>query len=554
METGKTGFRVDLRLLLELGERLISRDEVAIVELVKNAYDADADEVNISVDQSRIEIADDGYGMNNTELLEGWLTIGSSIKTDKRKTPKGRVVLGEKGLGRLAILRLGSKISLYTQKKGETCLKLSLDWGEVKNRIHISKKYSPLENIEIKLENANAPYIFSKGQGTKIIIENLNDQWSEEKVDKLKTFLSKLIDPRFEEEELLAHEITTKNIESVKKKHGKLGFVINFIFEGQKITLEPPEITQKPHYKFLADVSNDGNYEIQIDWNLDSGAGTSTINGILSSWKLREGKTIIWNTDPKKGCGGFSFQISAWDLDARELKASKRDLRKWAGLSLVRDNFRVVQPDVDWLGLNMRRVQAPTMRLSSNQIIGGVYISSDNLQLVDKTDREGLIEDEGFTLLKQSVFFLLSKCEKKRFELRHDKTLTKGKGDISQYFDNSSLKAFAKTLPEQLRSKFDSIIKERENTKLLMEEWALGRDRMATMGLLGAGFVHEGKSALALINDTYPLIRNSLDEVPLHLKEKIATMVEGGRLLNLLLMNSALLSDSNKNKFVKSGF
>jgi nitrogen-specific signal transduction histidine kinase len=534
MENGLTGFRVDLRLLLELGERLISRDEVAIVELVKNAYDADAEEVNISMDQSRIEIDDDGYGMNNNELLEGWLTIGSSIKQDKRKTPKGRVVLGEKGLGRLAILRLGNKITLYTQKKSEICLKLSMDWGEIKNRIRNSKKYSPLEKIEIKIEDASALYNFSKGQGTKIIIENVNEPWSEEKVDKLKTFLSKLIDPRFDKAELYEQESTTKNIEIVKKKHEKLGFGINFNYEGQKITLEPPEITKKPHYRFQVNVADDGNYEIQINWNLDTGAGESIIKGTLTSWKLRDGKTVIWNTDPKEGCGGFSFKISAWDLDAQELKASKRDLRKWAGLSLVRDNFRVVQPDVDWLGLNMRRVQAPTMRLSSNQMIGAVYVSSDNPQLIDKTDREGLIENEGFALLKESVFFLLSKCERKRFELRHDKTLTKGKGNISQYFDNSSLKILAKNLPEPFRTEFDSVVKERENTKLILEEWALGRDRMATMGLLGAGFVHEGKSALALINDTYPLIRNSLDDIPMHLQDKIKTMVEGGRLLNQL--------------------
>jgi len=534
MVTEKTGFRVDLRLLLELGERLISRDEVAIVELVKNAYDADADEVNVSVDQSRIEIDDDGYGMNESELVDGWLTIGSSVKKQNRRTSKGRIVLGEKGLGRLAILRLGKNISLYTQKNGHECLKLSLDWGKIKNQISDSKKYSPLEKMDIKIGSVNNCKFFPKGQGTKIIIENLNEQWSAEKVDKLKAFLSKLVDPIFEQSELLEHEININQLEIVKKKHEKLGFIINFIFGGQKITLEPPEITKKPHYKFNVDVTGDGKYDISINWNLDTGSGNTTFNGLLTSWKLRDGRKIVWNTDPEVGCGAFSFRISAWDLDAPELKISKRDLKKWAGLSLIRDNFRVVQPDVDWLGLNLRRVQTPTMRLSSNQIIGGVYISSDNPNLIDKTDREGLIDNEGFELLRQSVYFLLSKCEKKRFELRHENTLGKGKITISQYFDNSALKSFAENLPEESKKEFNLVIKEREDSKILMEEWALGRDRMATMGLLGAGFAHEGKSALALINDTYPLIRNSIDDIPSHLQEKIRKMVEGATLLNKL--------------------
>lgn len=517
-----TIFRVDLRLLLEIGERLISRDEVAIVELVKNAYDADADEVNISIEPLKIEIHDDGYGMNYNELQEGWLTIGSSIKKQHRKTPKGRVVLGEKGLGRLAILRLGKKISLFTQKKGEICYKLSIDWGDIRYRINSSKKYTPIEKFEMNLEEVHNPKLFLKGQGSKIVIENLNGEWNEGKIDKLKTFLSKLIDPRIEEKNMITEE-KLKSADSFK---------INFIVDGETTSLEPPDITKKPHYIFNVDVNQDGTYSIFIKWNLDKGSGNSEIRGVLTQWKLRDGRIIKWNTNLEHGCGPFSFKINVWDLDAEELKASKVDLKKWAGLSLIRDNFHIVQPDIDWLGLNLRRVQNPTMRLSSNQIIGGVYIASENTQLFDKTDREGLLENEAFSLLRESVFFLLSQCEKKRFELRREKTLAKG--TILQYIDSSALKSIALTLPDESKKELESVIEDIDNYKVFIEDWALGRDRMATMGLLGARLIHEAKSALALINDTYPNIRNSLDDVPEHLREKIKRMVEGGALLNKL--------------------
>jgi len=79
MEKKRTGFRVDLRLLQELGERLISRDEIAIVELVKNSYDADAESVSVYINDNQTIIEDDGEGRGLSELNDGWLTIGTSL-------------------------------------------------------------------------------------------------------------------------------------------------------------------------------------------------------------------------------------------------------------------------------------------------------------------------------------------------------------------------------------------------------------------------------------------------------------------------------------------
>ena len=121
-------FRVDLRLLRELGERLISRDEVAVVELVKNAYDADATSVDVVIREDGIEVNDNGDGMDEQEIEDGWLTIGTGTKIRRARTRRGRRVLGEKGLGRLALLRLGKKITITTQKRGEPCFRLVMDW------------------------------------------------------------------------------------------------------------------------------------------------------------------------------------------------------------------------------------------------------------------------------------------------------------------------------------------------------------------------------------------------------------------------------------------
>ena len=193
MENDLAGFRVDLRLLLELGERLISRDEIAVVELVKNAYDADANSVKIEIESANIEISDDGEGMDKSDILEGWLTIGSSFKKQHLSTKKGRRVLGEKGLGRLAILRLGKKITIFTQKKDQPCFRIIIDWADIRNKLVHSKNYTALADFDLKIVQVT-DNIFPENHGTKILIEKLNKPWDKKAIDHLTTFLSRLLE------------------------------------------------------------------------------------------------------------------------------------------------------------------------------------------------------------------------------------------------------------------------------------------------------------------------------------------------------------------------
>ena len=154
------------------------------------------------------------------------------------------------------------------------------------------------------------------------------------------------------------------------------------------------------------------------------------IFGIEERWN----RTVLW---PASGqtCGPFTFSISAWDLDRAALdffleKASitlgprdfRRTIRDHSGISLYRDGFRILpygEPDNDWLRLDRRRVNNPTLRLSNNQILGSVQITADrNPDLRDQTNREGLVSNEAYTHMQHVVVELLSYFETRRFAAR----------------------------------------------------------------------------------------------------------------------------------------
>lgn len=509
MPDTRQNLRVDLRLLLELGERLISRDEVAIVELVKNAYDADADVVTVEIrsQDETIEIRDNGEGMDADEITEGWLTLGTKIKQNRTTTSRGRRVLGEKGIGRLAILRLGKEVTILTQKSGKPTYRIVTDWRDARARL-TGGEYTPLSDLAIGLEEL-AGESLPDGHGTRIVIEDLNADWEKDKVERLKVFLSKLVEPREDKEDR---------------------FEIEFIASGQGIHLEPPAVTRKPHYSLKVDVVDGGEYSGTLAWHTEAGEGSEDVEGAIDELGTRSRRKVRWKPVARGGCGPFAINVNVWDLDASELRGSKTLLRQWSGISLVRDGFRVVQPDVDWLGLGLRRVQNPTLRLSTNQVIGSVLVSADgNPRLIDKTDREGLLENEGFNDLKETVYDLLGLLERKRYKIRRSPALSRRL--MFDYLDDRPLRRISRTLPKDKRAELETYAGNIQSFRKMLEEWVLGRDRMATMGMLAARLVHSARSALAKITDNYPLIEKSLDKLETPLRKRLLRVVRGGRML-----------------------
>src|ERR1017187_4502645 len=117
LDSGSVSFQAEGRLLQELGERLVAKPEVALVELVKNAYDADSPscEVRIPEDGKAVVIADGGHGMTFDEFVGRWMRIATSSKAEERVSRTyGRRLTGAKGIGRFAVRFLGDHLTLIT--------------------------------------------------------------------------------------------------------------------------------------------------------------------------------------------------------------------------------------------------------------------------------------------------------------------------------------------------------------------------------------------------------------------------------------------------------
>lgn len=134
LETGSIKFSVEARLLRELGERLVRRPETALIELIKNSYDADATECRVERRSRTLVVSDDGVGMRLDQFANAWMRIGTDIKSKTTRSPRfGRAITGEKGIGRFSVRFLGEKLVLESvahdeKYGGKTRLRASFDW------------------------------------------------------------------------------------------------------------------------------------------------------------------------------------------------------------------------------------------------------------------------------------------------------------------------------------------------------------------------------------------------------------------------------------------
>ena len=173
-------FTVDSRLLQELGERLVGRPYIALAELVKNAYDADANHCEITISRNEIEVWDDGHGMTFDEFRAYWMRIGTTNKVEQAVSRKyERSLTGSKGIGRLAVQFLGREVRILTtsEARGGRCLYAEVDWEKAVEADELTKAVAHYEFRE-------GQEIYTRGSrtGTKIILQRLNNVWTAEDV------------------------------------------------------------------------------------------------------------------------------------------------------------------------------------------------------------------------------------------------------------------------------------------------------------------------------------------------------------------------------------
>ncbi|MGE0158621.1 MAG: sensor histidine kinase [Gemmatimonadales bacterium] len=398
---GRGKIRPRARLLRTIGADLISSEIVAIIELVRNSYDADASAVELVFERpedpavGQIVLQDNGHGMSRAVLLGPWLepatdhkALGNKRGTGGELSPRGRRRLGSKGVGRFAAQRLGGHLMVWTKEKGaDSEREAEFDW-----KVLDEGRY--LDEVRIPWWERTATN--RRASGTRLTISGLHDRWTPDRFDRLKLGLARLINPTVRED-----------------------FRISIVINGAKEEIRPALDSEQAMYSLTGVVEVGGACRLKY----------RDVNGDDESWD----RTVIW---PEAGnCGPFEFEINAWDLDSHALRYFftktgydhgllnfRRALRDHSGVSLYRDGFRVLpygEPDNDWLRLDRRRVNNPTMRLSNNQVLGHIQLTAAaNPELRDQTNREGLVTNEAYAHLQEIVLELLQFLEVRRFSAR----------------------------------------------------------------------------------------------------------------------------------------
>jgi len=388
LESGHAVFQPRARLLKLIGAELISDEVVALAELVKNAHDADASTCtvtfrNITGSEGEIVVQDDGEGMDRETLLRQWMEPAGTTKGrgKTRFTRSGRRVLGEKGVGRFAADKLAQCLELISRKAGDKKeVRAFFDWDEFDND---SRMLS-----EVKCDWEVRPTGLAS-QGTTLRLTHLRTTWTERLFRRVSTRLSRLPSP-FEKQNRFRIRIES---EEFPEYSGDL--------RSDLLKLSP--------YRIDADF--DGHQTVKVN-----------LNGARSTRHL-------WNGNGDLTCGPVHVRLFGFDLESDAIAkigspAEVRAwLREWSGVSIYRDGFRIWpygEPHDDWLRLDQRRVNNPVVRLSNNQVLGFVEITSDgNPELVDQTNREGLINNRAFQDLRRFIYFLLQILEAERQSIRH---------------------------------------------------------------------------------------------------------------------------------------
>ncbi len=425
----KLKFRFSPKIIVLLGEELIHDHKIAISELVKNAYDADANTVKIKIKSDSIIIEDDGIGMDINVIRDIWLKPGvsSKSKSNPRITKKyHRHPLGEKGIGRLGVHRLGNKIELYSKAENKPEVHFSIDW----------KPFESCDNLDdiepIKIIENNVPEAICN-TGTKIIIKNLKEKFTDDDVKNISSDLQKLQSPfrsiddfnveLYDERGLFTNQERIK-IDDIKHK-ALFEFMVEFRknkiinFEYKLLTknyhkIKPRVVTEENLDKIIHNFKN-------IESNID--LGSVCFRGYIYEYKL------------------------AGVLGAKIDKDIKDYLKANGGIRVYRDGMRVYNygeegKDNDILDLDKNRAKKLGDHIGFNQILASVELTRDgSSELIEKTNREGFIHNKAFQYLRSAlncsleIVNLLRKDDKERLKLSYV-SKEDDKGEVSARVEN----------------------------------------------------------------------------------------------------------------------
>lgn len=612
----KIPFKISARTAKLIGRENFSNPEGAIIELVKNSYDADAktclviydiifdsipetlsikefkkfsqinqtiktsyklkeesylllqslnqdkldDLTNFFFSNNSIYIIDNGHGMTATEVENHWMEIGTGNKEVDFVSKDGRVKTGAKGIGRFALDRLGFLSEMWTLPKGKSLRNASywkMDWKQFDvakkglNEItaELEKQQFDLKGF-LKEKFKNKPRVARKieeidfSSGTIIKISNLKDNWFEGSQENVFKSLEALVPPK---ELAIPFNVTFYSLQNLKPfgevetaffndydykvdaNYDSKKFIVNLSITRNELDLKKV----KTNYAYLFKNSKVP-YDLKTLMN-------KTFNISKTAFEILKWEKDASNSALLRNLGDFSLSFyylkntTPKDYPYRDFNSSERQkvLKKFGGIKIYRDSFRV-RPygDIgnDWLKLGDRSAQSPAgagqrigdWRVGPNQIAGLVKISRvDNPNLIDKSDRGSLIENEAFNILKRIItdtinvfeidrsiilnpFYLDEKKKDKKMredEIRAEAEkladkIIKERAKVETKIYGNKLNLFNEAKNNQEKASYQKIIEEGfQNIEKKDEDDAeIAQVRtLASLGLIVSSFAHELK-------------------------------------------------------------
>lgn len=410
-------FRPTARLLQLLGDELIATPRLAVFELVKNAYDADATNATVRLnthgrDISSITVSDDGEGMTLETLQSVWLVPGHSHRRqqrqDLRRTPlHGRLPTGEKGLGRFAAHKLGNRITVVTRaKRSEECV-ININWNELSDHQY-------LEDALVSIATRPPQTIGKDATGTIIQISELRSTWTRGEVRRLHNQITSMCSPFRKEGDFQAilqvpgNESWIHDLPDVSEILERAFWTFSFHLQGGFFDWEY-EFRHLPGFNLSPRHVQDNAGRLQLPRFTPSRSPNSRVTADATT---------------TEGIGSVQGVFYAYDRDRQILRnlpdqqAVTRYLDESGGIRVYRDGIRVYnygEQGDDWLGLDLRRVNSPSHRISRNIIVGAVHLSlAESVSLIEKTNREGFVENDTYQQLRCIILGAIGKFESER--------------------------------------------------------------------------------------------------------------------------------------------
>ena len=507
-------FTIDAELLRELGERLVGQPHIALAELIKNSYDADATQVTIkfSPDEDCIEVSDDGHGMTFDTFKNSWMRIGTTHKRERRSKNLGRQMTGSKGVGRLAVQFLANKLTVRTVPED------SSEWLEA--RVDWEKAVKAGELTEVTVEYTHNQSCPPLQHGTSIILEELKDTWEIDSIRKLATAVWWLQPPfgsalSYQDDSNDSFQV---HFESAHQDYAET-------FEKQMGAIKSIWIAR------LVGKITDG----EVTFSLQFPGEQPTIRKYsIASFSHNDGKF-----NEAENLNNAHFEIRIYDLSGRQKFGVKvGEAREYfathGGVHVYDGNFRLPYyglPTSDWLkleydhshrktvsellpkGIQVRRAlnDLPTL----GRVLGVININTSqepNLKIMITRDR--LTETVAYTDLVRVIRYAIDwyanetarrKIEAKKREVSTEPTSLKFERveQVLEEYEEEIPKNVYQEIYEKVQ---EATITAKTNQDLVLEQMGLLAP-LATAGISALSYQHELKKQFTYIEDAIDRIK-----------------------------------------------